>query len=1155
MGLSFYKELVYDTFLSHKDWFKEEEEYMDYRIGLDIGITSVGWAVLLNNSQDEPVHIMDLGVRIFDRAEIPKTGESLAAPRRQARSARRRLRRRKHRLDRIKWLLQQEQVIEIEAFTKRYQSGNLPDVYRLRYEALDRRLTGDEFAQVLLHIAKHRGFRSTRKAELKESESGAVLSATNKNKALMEEKGYRTVGEMIYCDEAFHTACPWNDNGYILSPRNKVEDYKHTILRKMLEEEVKTIFCKQRELGNSKANERLEERYIEIMTSQRSFDQGPGNQPDGSKSPYALDGFSDRVGKCTFEKEEPRASKGTYSAELFVALQKINHLRLTDISGKKRSLTPEEREILVNLLYTTKELKYTAVRKQLGLDDNYRFHSLNYSTKKGQTSEEQIKAVEKAKFVSMPSYHSYMKIVSDMTEQMTEEGLAEFLDEIGRILTLYKNDDSRSQQLIKLGLSTEKIDALLELSPSGFQRVSVKAIRKMLPFLKEGMIYNEACDAAGYDFKGDEGREKQRLIKGDVLQEVLEDITNPVVKRSVSQTVKVVNAIIRKFGSPQSIHIELSREMSKNFDERKKLDNSMKERETENEKFKKIIQGYGVPHPKGQDIVKYRLWVEQDGYCLYSGEKIPIEELFEPGYDVDHILPYSITFDDTYRNKVLVTAQENRQKGNRTPYEYMGENEPKWDEFEQRVHVLVHDYRKQMKLLKKNFTEEEKSEFKERNLTDTKYITTVVYNLFRRHLIMEPFHNKDKKKQVVAVNGAVTAYLRKRWGLQAKNRDIDTHHAQDAIIVACCTDGMIQKISKSVQAREMAYSKDCKMVDVRTGEIIDRANFTKDHWDETFGVQIDKPWYYFKQEIDIRMGTEPKEFICTHRDVEKELDYPQEIYDYIRPIFVSRMPNHKVTGAAHKDTVRSPRHFKEGKGVFEQGGYVLTKKSITDLKLNKDGEIEGYYNKESDLLLYNALKRQLQLYDNIGKKAFAEEFHKPKADGTPGPAVKKVKIYDKLTCGVAVNNGTGIAENGGMVRIDVFQVKGKYYFVPIYTADVVKKRLPNRAATAHKPYDAWKEMDDKDFLFSLYSRDLVHIEAKIGKQIKLMGNEKIAQQELYAYYTSSNISTASISGITHNGEYSFESVGIQSLELLEKCQVDTLGNISIVKKETRKGFH
>lgn len=1126
-----------------------------YRIGLDIGIASVGWAVLQNNSKGEPVHIVDMGVRIFDKAEIPKTGESLAGPRRNARSARRRLRRRKHRLDRIKWLFQQEGLIDVEKFMERYHSNNLPNVYQLRYEALDRKLTDEEFAQVLLHIAKHRGFKSTRKAELKDKENGAVLKATTENEKLMKEKGYRTVGEMIYCDVSFKTECPWSDNGYILSPRNKAEDYKHTILRDMLAEEVKQIFASQRKLGNNKATEKLEQAYLEIMLSQRSFDMGPGKQSDGTPSPYAMEGFGDRVGKCTLEPEEQRAAKATYTAELFVALQKINNLRLVAKGGEGRFLTEEERNQLIELLHTQKEISYSTVRKKLGIAVDYKFNSLNYSGKsKEEAEDEKIKETEKAKFISLPNYHEYMKRLGEVTADISVEERGELFDKIGTILTIYKNDDSRKVRLEEIGLQEEEIESLLELSPSKFQHVSLKAMKNIIPFLEQGMTYDKACGAAGYDFKADGNRKKLKLLKGEEITETINEITNPVVKRSISQTVKVINAIIQKYGSPQAINIELAREMARNFQDRKKMEKQMKDRFGENEKIKKEIQELGVLSPTGQDILKYRLWQEQQGICLYSGKKIPLEELFKPGYDIDHILPYSITFDDSYRNKVLVTSQENRQKGNRTPYEYFGQDEQKWEKFEANVYRVVRDYKKQQKLFKKTITTEDRSQFKERNLTDTKYITTVVYNMIRRNLELEPYLDSDKKKQVTAVNGAITTYLRKRWGLQPKNRETDTHHAVDAVIVACCTDGMIHKISRNMQARELKYARGFKLYDEETGEIFERDKFSRDEWDEMFGVQVPRPWEAFKTELEVRMGADPKNFLETHADVAREIDYPEEIFESIRPIFVSRMPNHKVTGAAHADTIRSSKYYKDGGTNFEKGGYVVSKTALTDLKLNKDGEIEGYFNPESDKLLYDAIKRQLQFHGNDPKKAFAEPFYKPKADGSRGPVVKKVKTYKKLSLGVDVNGGKGIAENGSMVRIDVFCENGKYYFVPIYTADVVKKVLPNKAATAKKNSDVWRKMNDKNYIFSLYQNDLIHIKSQRGIKVNLIEGGQIVKKDIYAYYSGADIASAGIEGKADDNSFKFRGLGIQNLELFEKCQVDMLGNISVVRKEKRLGF-
>lgn len=1125
------------------------EEKYQYRIGLDIGITSVGWAVLQNNSQDEPVRITDLGVRIFDVAENPKNGDALAAPRRDARTTRRRLRRRRHRLERIKFLLQKNGLIEMDSFMERYYKGNLPDVYQLRYEGLDRKLKDEELAQVLIHIAKHRGFRSTRKAETKEKEGGAVLKATTENQKIMQEKGYRTVGEMLYLDEAFHTECLWNEKGYVLTPRNRPDDYKHTILRSMLVEEVHAIFAAQRALGNEKAAEELENAYVEIMTSQRSFDMGPGLQPDGKPSPYAMEGFGDRVGKCTFEKDEYRAPKATYTAELFVALQKINHTKLIDEFGTGRFFSEEERKTIIDLLLSSKELKYETIRKKLNIDPSLKFNSLNYSAKKeGETEEERVRDTEKAKFAGMPWTYEYSKCLKDRTEEMPVGEKADLFDRIGEILTAYKNDDSRSSRLKELGLSGEEIEGLLYLSPAKYQRVSLKAMRKIQPYLEDGLIYDKACEAAGYDFRALNDGNKKHLLKGEEINAIVNDITNPVVKRSVSQTIKVINAIIQKYGSPQAVNIELAREMSKNFQDRTNLEKEMKKRQQENERAKQQIIELGKQNPTGQDILKYRLWNDQGGYCLYSGKKIPLEELFKGGYDIDHILPYSITFDDSYRNKVLVTAQENRQKGNRTPYEYFGADEKRWGDYEARVRLLVRDYKKQQKLLKKNFTEEERKEFKERNLNDTKYITRVVYNMIRQNLELEPFNHPEKKKQVWAVNGAVTSYLRKRWGLMQKDRSTDRHHAMDAVVIACCTDGMIHKISMFVKGRELRFNRNLTIVDEKTGEI-----FTREQWDEKFGVKVPLPWNSFRDELVIRLEKDdPKNYLMVHTDMQREIDYPGWMFgeeespieegryiNYVRPLFVSRMPNHKVTGIAHKATIRSKRDY-------ESRGVAIKRVPLNELKLNKNSEIDGYYDKDSDRLLYNALVRQLLLYGNDGKKAFAEDFHKPKSDGTEGPIVRKVKIEEKQTVRVYVRDG--IAENGEMVRIDVFREKGKYYYVPIYTADVVAKVLPNKAAVAHKSYEYWKIMDDANFIFSLYPRDLIYIKSK--NELK-SGYPK----ELFMYFKGANVANANMSVIAHDNSFELGSLGIQRLELIEKCQVDILGNISVVRHENRQGFH
>ena len=240
-----------------------------YAIGLDIGITSVGWAALALDAEERPCGILDLGSRIFDAAEQPKTGESLAAPRRAARSARRRLRRHRHRNERIRNLLTSSGLVSEEELNSLFD-GQLEDIYALRVKGLDAPLSRGEFARVLLHISQRRGFKSNRKNP-SSKEDGALLAAVNENLQRMEEHGYRTVGEMLLRDKTFE--------GH---KRNKGGSYLTTVTRDMVADEVRKIFAAQRGFGSTFAGEELEERYLAILLSQRSFDEGPGgNSPYG----------------------------------------------------------------------------------------------------------------------------------------------------------------------------------------------------------------------------------------------------------------------------------------------------------------------------------------------------------------------------------------------------------------------------------------------------------------------------------------------------------------------------------------------------------------------------------------------------------------------------------------------------------------------------------------------------------------------------------------------------------------------------------------------------------------------------------------------------------------------------------------------------------
>ena len=1133
---------------------------MGYRIGLDIGITSVGWAAIEDDVNGKPIRIIDLNSRIFDAAEKPKDGSPLAKERRDARGLRRRLRRKKHRVERTKRLLQRYGIISQDEIEKMYNNKEVKfafNVYELRVQGLDEKLTNKELARVLISFVKRRGYKSNSKSEnnSENKETGKLLTATKENQKLMIEKGYRSIAEMYLKDEKFKLQD--NQGNYILNKygekqikvRNSADDYKNTTLRELLVEEIKLILNKQKELNSSITDEFIKE-YLNIFEGQRNFDEGPGEP-----SPYGGNLIENMLGNCTFEKEEKRAPKATYTFEYFKLLQTLNHIKIEKIiinedgtkQKEKRNLTQEEREEIKELIFSKATVNFSDIRKILNLSQFERFNLITYKSTID-FSEESHKSVEKEK--KLKEFESYNKIKTALNR--IEKGYinrfsTEELDEIAYALTIYKSDEKRENYLKEHinGITDDAINQLLGLSFSKVGNLSIKSMKKIIPELEKGLTYDKAVNNVYEDFRGNVNTEKRRKLR---LKDLEQEISNPVVRRGISQAIKVLNAITLKYnpiyGKPDVVVIELARELSKNFSERRKIEKAQEDNMKINEKAVEEIKALGKIKPTGQDIVKYKLWKEQDCRCVYSGKNIPIEHLFTEAVDVDHIIPYSMCFDDSYNNKVLVMASENRQKGNRVPYQYMKEAGKNIEEYEIRVNNMIKNPKKKQKLLRDNFTREDAKEWKERNLNDTKYICKLMYNLVRNHL--EFSDNPNFQRKVWTVNGAVTAHIRKRLGIE-KTRDGDVHHAIDAAVIAITTQEMVNKITKYYQYKDGKFmNSKGEYIDLETGEILDAEKYEKEN-----GISFPEPWPNFRKELEIRTTCESKERMIECLNAEKIYTYKN--YDDAKPIFVSRMPRRKVRGIAHMDTIR---------GLKQENGNLMTisKTELSKLKL-KDGEIEGYPEKckRDDRLLYEALKERLEQFGGDGEKAFKEPFYKPKSDGTNGPLVKKVKIEAKTSLGVKLNHNKAFASNGDCVRLDIFYVENEgYYFVPIYVSDTIKDKLPNKACVAAKNYEQWKKMKEEDFIFSIYPKDLIFIRGKNKIKLKPNNKEKEEKQvdELFAYYINAGISVASITIETHDRKYIQPSLGIKGLNKLEKYEVDILGNYHKVKlPEKRLPFY
>ena len=692
---------------------------MLYRIGFDIGIGSVGYSILENDPlTEQPNRIIKLGVRTFSPNEVDKTGESTAKARREARGVRRRKRRKEFRFQRMKSLLTKtfgEKVFEdlkVLNYGDKDNGIQPADVYEIRNRALNEKIADAELVKVILHLLKYRGFKSNRKnLDDGNKEAGDLKKAIEENANRMLENGYKSIGEMIYKDSKFFVERTKGTKTYrVYNVRNHSGDYKNCFKRQDLSNELELILNSQIQFGNQKIDNELRDKIVEIFNSQRNFDEGPGGNSDYSAK------FEE--GFCTFEKGERRAPKASFTFEFFNALSKINNLK---VDGKNLSL--EQKQALYEIIKEKKELKFSDIRKKFGFEGTTIFNLCNYRLSKKEKDlpeDEYIKKCEDKTLVSMPGSYKIRKTLNLQSSYESRD----VIDEVANCLTHCKSDSTIDEYIknnsILSKLSNEQKEAIKSINFDKFGSLSYKAMKKIEEYLRWGERYDVACIRVGYNHSSFE-HEKMRYLKGKEIDERLSDITNNVVKRSVNQTLRILNEIIKEYGSPQFVSIELARDLDRNRADRKKLENNMNERASENEKIvNKLINEFKIVRPTGQDILKYKLYEEQNGKCMYSGKTIDINRLFEPNYlQIDHALPISKSMNDSYNNKVLVITNENQNKGNKTPFEYFGNDEKKWNEFVSRVQLLS-NREKQRTLLKKVISEDDQKEFISRNINDTR---------------------------------------------------------------------------------------------------------------------------------------------------------------------------------------------------------------------------------------------------------------------------------------------------------------------------------------------------------------------------------------------------------------------------------------------------
>lgn len=1120
-----------------------------YRLGLDVGIKSVGWCVLECDENGEPIQINALNSRIFDAAEQPKTGASLAEPRRNARGLRRRIRRKSFRLERIRKLFSENGIELFETqddlICLKDEYKNL-DVVKLRSDALDKKLTEAEFARVLYSLARHRGFKSNKREGAKDSDEGKLLSSIRESEEEMRESGMRTRGEQLY-------------KKYLMEGKpvhNKGGDYSMCVSRDILVKEIELLFEKQKEFGNNFATDENKEKYLDIFLSQRNFDEGPGK---GSQYTGSHD-----VKKCEIYRDEDVAAKGTYTSEWATIYQKINNLSII-CGGDRRRLSNEERQIAVELAKKVEKVTYKAFRKAIKLDDDYRFSTLNYSEKKksdkkkneGESKSDVVEindvvdslaCEDKGDFITAKNSNKIVKALNDNLKSDIE-----LIDEIAEICTKYKSENLfrnaiAESKIIGGRLDEETIEKLSKIDMKGYGHLSLHVLREILPYLEEGMVYSDAMQKAGHNHS-EHNFEKQKFLGTKEVYDAIGGVTSPVVKRALSQTVKVIDAVIRQYGSPYAINIELARDMSMTKDERDKLKKENDARAAKNEAIRENIAKLNAM-PNSTNVLKYKLYEEQDHKCAYSMETLDINHLFEDGYyEIDHIIPYSRSFDDSFNNKVLVLKRENQNKRNSTPVEYFERIGRDYDEvlaFWKAVYQKRN--RKKLEFLQKKEINE--SEWKNRALNDTRYASRMLANLIKDYLLFDE-KSKEKYGRVETVKGAITSYLRRFWGVQKIREDGDKHHAVDAAIIACVTPKTKNKIERYNQIKESRKMRNGQYV-LEDGEICD-----SDYYDKNSHLVLPYPYKEFINELDARVMDEP----VLMQNKLRLLGFNENYLMNAKPFVVSRMTSRKAKGCISEATVFSSKYADNKYPTVCDGNNVIVKRTaLANLKLDKNGEINGYFQPEGDVALYNALKQRLVEFDGDAKKAFATPIRKPCNSGQ-GNIVRTVKTYETYTGGgMILEKNKGIVKNDGMIRVDLYSKDGKYFGVPVYVADLYRGELPKRAATNGKQQNEWRVIDDTyTFEMSIYQDDLLRIESKKGIELKknkdVENSAKATTKTItddFAYFIGFDRSTASIKIEDTTGCYFAKSIGIQNIGKITKCEIDVLGNVQEIKKRPKQ---
>lgn len=519
----------------------------------------------------------------------------------------------------------------------------------------------------------------------------------------------------------------------------------------------------------------------------------------------------------------------------------------------------------------------------------------------------------------------------------------------------------------KFGFKENHIPFLLNINlQADYGSLSAKAIKKVLPHLMDGQIYDKACLMTGYNHSSSLTTEQNndRVLKKtlDLLKK--NSLRNPVVEKILNQMINVINAIMEDptMGKPDEIRVELARELKNNNEQRSEMTKAINKSTVEHDQIRKLLHHeFGIARVTRNDIIRYKLWKESDGISLYTGKPIEPSKLFSKEYDIEHIIPKSRLFDDSFSNKTICERQLNIDKSNKTAYSFLQEKltPEEFDQFEKRVKSLFGKISrtKQSKLLMAD--NEIPEGFIDRQLRETQYIAKKA-----KEILLEVSRN------VTATIGSVTDKLREDWELvdvmkelnwdkydklgltfeeKGKNgerlnkildwtkRNDHRHHAMDAITVAFTKPAYIQYLN-NLNARNKEDKKGTEIYGIETKYL---------QKDKNGKLRFKKPMPHFREEA------------------KKQLESILISYKAKNKVVTKNKNITKIKGGTNEKIQLTPRGQLHKETVYGKLQQYATKEEKINANFTED-----YINKVAKKQYREVLLTRLTENDNDPKRAF-----------------------------------------------------------------------------------------------------------------------------------------------------------------------------------------